>query len=65
MHPDAGAPDERWDNDTLVGELAQVPGSAFEAVEVSSLMVDPNSRQAGIAGGEHFLFIPLVFAPLY
>jgi hypothetical protein len=58
----SGAPDERWDNDTLVGELAQVPGSAFEAVDVSSLMVDPNSGQAGIAGGDQFLFIPLMFA---
>ena len=38
----SGAPDDRWDNDVL-RELAQVPGSAFEAVDVSSLMVDPNS----------------------
>ena len=39
----SGAPDERWDNDTLVSQLHQVPGSAFEAVDVSSLMVEPNS----------------------
>ena len=58
-----GAPDERWDNDTLVGELAQVPGSAFEAVDVSGLMVDPNSGQAGIPGGSLFHFVPLAFAP--
>jgi hypothetical protein len=38
----SGAPDPRWDNDVL-HELHQIPGSAFEAVDVSSLMVDPNS----------------------
>lgn len=40
----SGAPDERWDNDVL-RELRQVPGSAFEAVDVSSLMLDPDSGQ--------------------
>ena len=39
----SGVPHEGWDNDTLVSQLHQVPGSAFEAVDVSSLMVDPNS----------------------
>ena len=38
----SGAPDPRWDNDVL-RELRDVPGSAFEAVDVSSLMVDPDS----------------------
>ncbi|CAG0931277.1 hypothetical protein TFLX_02061 [Thermoflexales bacterium] len=41
----SGAPDERWDNDML-HELDVVVGSDFEAVDVSSLMVDPNSGQA-------------------
>ncbi len=41
-----GAPDERWDNDTLVGELRRVKGSDFEAVDESSLMVNPNSGEA-------------------
>jgi hypothetical protein len=40
----SGAPDERWDNDIL-HELHQVRGSDFEAVDASSLMVDPNSGQ--------------------
>jgi hypothetical protein len=40
----SGAPDERWDNDVL-HELHQVHGSDFEAVDVSSLMVDPDSGQ--------------------
>jgi hypothetical protein len=41
----SGAPDERWDNDVL-RELRQVHGSDFEAVDVSLLMVDPDSGQA-------------------
>jgi len=41
----SGAPDERWDNDVL-HELDVVRGSDFEAVDSSSLMVDPNSGQA-------------------
>ncbi len=43
----SGAPDERWDNDEL-RELRALTGSDFEAVDVSSLMVDPDSSQ--IAG---------------
>lgn len=39
-----GVPDERWDNDHL-HELHQVPGSAFEAVTVLSLITDPQSGQ--------------------
>ena len=41
----SGAPDPRWDND-LLRELKDIPGSAFEAVDVSSLMLDPDSGQA-------------------
>lgn len=41
-----GAPDERWDNDALVSELAQVKGSDFQAVDESGLMLDPDSAQA-------------------
>ena len=41
----SGAPDERWDNDDL-HELHEVPGSAFEAVDESALMVDAGSGQA-------------------
>jgi hypothetical protein len=41
----SGVPDERWDNDAL-HELGQVHGSDFEAVDVSSLMIDPDSGQA-------------------
>ena len=40
----SGVPDDRWDNDDLQ-ELQQVTASAFEAVDVSSLMVDSDSGQ--------------------
>jgi hypothetical protein len=45
----SGAPDERWDNDVL-HELQQVTGDAFEAVDVSGWMVNPDSGQA-VQGG--------------
>jgi hypothetical protein len=41
----SGVPDERWDNDML-HEMDVLQGSDFEAVDVSSLMVDPDSGQA-------------------
>ncbi len=40
-----GAPDERWDNDML-RELKRLSGRDFEAVDVSSLMLSPNSGEA-------------------
>ena len=41
----SGVPDSRWDNDVLHA-LGGVPGSAFEAVDASSLMVSSRSGQA-------------------
>ncbi len=38
----SGVPDERWDNDELA-LLSRVRGSSFEAVDVSSLVADPDS----------------------
>jgi hypothetical protein len=46
----SGQHDPRWDDD-LLGELKQLHGSDFEAVDVSSLMIDPNSGQAGTPPG--------------
>lgn len=43
----SGATDERWDNDEL-HELDFIRGSDFEAVDVSSLMVNFNSGQAAV-----------------
>ena len=42
----SGAPDARWVDDTLVTEFRRIHGSDFEAVDESSLMIDPNSGQA-------------------
>jgi hypothetical protein len=44
----SGAPDDRWDNNQL-HELGQLQGTDFEAVDESSLMLDPNS--AAVNGG--------------
>jgi hypothetical protein len=41
----SGAPDERWVYPVLQ-ELRRVPGSAFEAVDVSGLMINWNSAQS-------------------
>jgi hypothetical protein len=41
----SGVPDERWDNDALQ-TLRRVVGSDFEAVDVSSLIVQPDSGRA-------------------
>ncbi len=38
----SGAPDDRWDDDAL-RDLKQIRGADFEAVDVSSLMVDEDS----------------------
>ena len=43
----SGVPNDAWDNDVL-SELKQISGSDFEAVDVSSLMVDPDSAQARV-----------------
>ena len=34
----SGAPDERWDNDALVSELAQVKGSNFEVLRMTGVV---------------------------
>jgi hypothetical protein len=41
----SGAPDSRWNNSDL-HNLGAVRGSDFEAVDVTPLMVDPNSGEA-------------------
>ena len=56
----SGVPDAGWDNDTLVGELADVPGSAFEAVDISPLIINPDSAQAHQLGFDFFLELPFI-----
>ena len=41
----SGEPDARWNNDNLA-LMRNITGAAFEAVDVSPLMIDPNSGQA-------------------
>jgi hypothetical protein len=36
----SGAPDERWDNETLLDELGQVHGSDFEVVRMEGIVTD-------------------------
>lgn len=55
----SGVPDERWDNDIL-RQLRQLTGDDFEAVDVSSLMIDRNSGQADV-GGDGDVELPLPF----
>jgi hypothetical protein len=45
----SGVPDERWNNDDLHKLQTLIMGSNFEAVDESSLIVDPNSGQ--VKGG--------------
>jgi len=45
-----GTADNAWDTDFL-DEIKDVPASAFEAVDGSSLMIDPNSARARGTGG--------------
>lgn len=40
----SGAPDERWNNDSL-RQLSSIKGSDLTAVDASAIMVDPNTGQ--------------------
>ncbi len=53
----SGVPDERWDNDIL-HQLHQLTGQEFEAVDVSALMIDPNSGQVAIF--DEMAYLPAV-----
>jgi hypothetical protein len=46
----SGAPDARWNDDDLVTAFRRIKGSDFEAVDVSSPLVDPNSGR--VRGGD-------------
>ena len=45
----SGEPNANWIDDDLVGDLLQVHGSDFEAVDESSLQLNPNSGQVNPA----------------
>lgn len=42
----SGAPDPLWNDDLLVTAFGKLKGSDFEAVDVESLKIDPNSGQS-------------------
>lgn len=58
----SGVPDERWDNDVL-HQLDRLTGNDFEAVDVSALMVDPDSGRAAVL--DEALFLPMVNQELF
>jgi hypothetical protein len=41
----SGSPDERWDNSMLNAAFSSLVGANFEAVDISSLMISPDSGQ--------------------
>ena len=53
----SGSPDERWDNDIL-HQLDALTGNDFEAVDVSSLMTDPDS--GSVAVYDELSYLPTV-----
>ncbi len=56
----SGAPDERWDNDVL-HQLDRLTGADFEAVDISSLMIDPRSGRAAML--DETAYVPSVATP--
>jgi hypothetical protein len=52
----SGAPDPRWDDDMLVTYFSKLKGSDFEAVDESSLMINPDSAQVP----DRWTYLPLV-----
>jgi hypothetical protein len=57
-----GAAESGW-SDTMISELKTVPAGQFDAVDESSLMIDPNSAQARQPGPPPAPAPPLVAAP--
>jgi hypothetical protein len=56
----SGIPDPNWDNDMLVSQFLKVPGSAFEAVDVSPLLINSNSAQARQLDFKYHLELPAI-----
>ena len=55
----SGVPDERWDNDVL-RELAEIRGADFEAIDVRTLIIDPDSAQARQVQSDENVWLPHV-----
>lgn len=59
-----GAPDARW-NEEALATLKRVRGSDLEAVDVSSLMISPNSAMAGTPVVPGRVDVPFSPAPVF
>jgi len=59
----SGAPDPRWNNDALVSDLRTITGADFEAVDGTSLMLNPESGQAlqPLPPGSAFMDVPAAY----
>jgi hypothetical protein len=57
----SGVPDPNWNNDMLVNQLSKVPGSAFEAVDISPLLINTNTAQARQLDFRYHLEFPAIF----
>ncbi len=55
----SGVHDDRWNDEMLVEAFRTVHGSDFEAVDVSSLMVDPESGAVLWPAGGFFVWMPI------
>ena len=55
----SGAPDARWDNSVL-RQLRRVTGADFEAVDVTSLQLHPDSGQVRPPGPRQQRYLPLI-----
>lgn len=59
-----GAPDERW-NDEIWSTIKRIKGSDLEAVDTSSLMISPNSGQAGTVSTISSYDVPFSATPSF
>ena len=59
-----GAPDKRWDQEVW-SQIKTIKGADLEAVDVSTLMISPNSGQAGVLNTIGRQEIPFSAAPVF
>jgi hypothetical protein len=57
----SGVPDPNWDNNLLVNELNKVPGSAFEAADITPLLIDSSSARARQLDYKYQHELPAIF----
>ena len=55
-----GVPEPNWNDEMLVTQFLKVPGSVFEAVDISRLVINSNSAQACQLDFKYHLAFPLI-----